>query len=60
MCLYLTEPMTIDEARNMRNRLNYYDRVLEDIQTASSPNAIIEMPNDFDSDMITKEDIQVI
>ena len=32
LCLYLAEPMTLSQAKKMRNTLNYYNDVIEEIQ----------------------------
>ena len=31
MCLYLAEPLTLDQAKKMRNTLCYYNDLMEEI-----------------------------
>jgi hypothetical protein len=31
MCLYLTEPLTLEQARNLRNKITYYDEAMNEI-----------------------------
>ena len=55
MCLYITEPMTIEQGKQMRGRLNYYDKVLGEIEGGDIPNGIIDDFTEKNFELVIKE-----